>query len=158
MDRQKAGRALSRLVYGVYLLTTRRGGEMNGMPVSWVSQVSHQPPLVMICVARGRYTHAMLKDSGVFAINIMDRGQRVLVDGFVAPGGPKSAKFDGVNFRPGQTGCPILEDALAYLECRVILSQAAGDHTLFVGQVVDAASIRKGVPLSESDYGHSYGG
>lgn len=155
MDRSQA---LKRLVYGAYLLTTRRGDEINGMPVSWVSQVSHQPPLVMVCVSEERYTHGMLKESKAFVINIMDRKQKELVDGFMARGIPKSAKFEGVNYRDGLTGCPILEDALTYLECRITLSHDTGDHTIFVGEVVEAGSIREGITLSESDYGHSYGG
>ena len=158
MDRGTAREALARLIYGVYLLTTRRNDEINGMPVSWVSQVSHHPPLVMVSVSGERYTHDMLKESGAFALNLMERGQKMLVDHFMARGSNKQAKFEGLDYREGTTGCPILEDALTYLECRVTSSQETGDHTLFVGEVVAAGSVRDGVSLSESDYGHSYGG
>jgi flavin reductase (DIM6/NTAB) family NADH-FMN oxidoreductase RutF len=158
MDEPTTREALGRLIYGVYLLTVRRGEEINGMPVSWVSQVSHHPPLLMICVARARYTHSMLKDSGAFALNIMERGQRGLVDRFMARDVPKGAKFEGLDYGTGVTGCPILKNALAFLECRVTFSQDTGDHTIFVGEVVSAGSVREGVSLSEADYGHSYGG
>ncbi len=158
MDRQKVNRVLKRLVYGVYLLTARSGNEINGMPVSWVSQVSHEPPLIMVCVAQERYTHAMMESSRAFALNIMARGQKGLVDSFMARGIPKSEKFKMVRYREGITGSPLLKDALAYLECRITDTLDTGDHTIFVGEVVDAASMGKGSPLSESDYGHSYGG
>lgn len=158
MEKKGVKETLSRLVYGVYLLTTLREGEINGMPVSWVSQVSHNPPLVMVAVAEKRYTHSMLKESQVFALNLVDRNRKELMDGFVTRQGPRSSKFNKVRHREGQTGCPILEEVLAYLECRVTASYSAGDHTIFIGEVVDAASIKEGVSLSEWDYGYSYGG
>ncbi|MBI2876357.1 MAG: flavin reductase [Candidatus Tectomicrobia bacterium] len=158
MREEVLSRVLKRLISGVYLLTCCRGEEINGMPVSWASQVSSRPPLVMVAVRPDRYSHAMIEASGAFALSLLGRGQPGLVDRFMHPGPLKAEKFQGLEVERGVTGCPLLRDAAGFLECRVVGSQRPGDHTLFLGEVVAAGWYRDLPLLSMNDYGHSYGG
>ena len=148
---------LGKLINGVYLLTCCRGEEVNGMPVSWVSQVSSEPVLVMVAVRPDRYSHAMIDESGAFALNLLGKDQKELVDRFMRRG-VKADKFENLAFEKGRTGCPILRDSAGFLECRVLSSLQPGDHTLFFGEVVEAGRQKEVFLLTIADYGHSYGG
>jgi flavin reductase (DIM6/NTAB) family NADH-FMN oxidoreductase RutF len=148
--------AFGQMTYGIYVLTTRHENTINGMIASWVSQVSHTPPLVLAAVHPNRYTHGLLTESGVFALHILDRSQKEMLARFKGP--EPERKFDDLDWRAGQTGCPVLRDCLAWFECRVIDRPAPGNHTLFIGEVIQAGSPAKGTPLTTLDYEGQYTG
>ncbi len=126
------------LVHGVYVVTTRLEDVVNGMTAAWVSQVSLKPLLVMVSVAPSRYSHDLIKKSGIFAINVLDRDQADLGKRFGFKSGRQVDKFAGLSLTTGTTGAPILPQAYAYLELKLQETFPAGDHTLFVGEVVAA--------------------
>ena len=130
--------AFAALVHGVYVVTTRLEDLVNGMTASWVSQVSLKPLLVMASIAPPRYSHRLIKDSGVFAINVLTSAQVDLGKCFGYKSGRQVDKFAGLDYITAATGSPILPQAYAYLDLKVVDTFAAGDHTLFVGEVVDA--------------------
>jgi len=130
--------AFAALVHGVYVVTTRLGDKVNGMTAAWVSQVSLKPLLVMVSIAPPRYTHDLIKESGIFAINVLTPAQVDLGKRFGYKSGRKVDKFAGLEWAAAATGAPILPQAYAYLDCKVAHAYDAGDHTLFVGEVVDA--------------------
>lgn len=147
-------KALGGMTYGIYVLTSSHQEEINGMIASWVSQISYDPLLVMAAVHPNRYSHQLIEKSGSFALHVVDRRQTEFLARFKGPD-PKS-KFAAVQWQRGQTGSPILRDCLAYLECKVRDRLAPGNHTLFVGQVVDARSFSDGTPFSTLDYSGVY--
>ncbi len=153
---EQGRQVLGHLVYGIYLLTTRRGDEINGMPLSWATQVSFDPPLVAICVKKERYSNQMIKESGVFAVHLLESSQQDHVFTFQARDMEKNAKFSDHSFHPGQTGVPILDDCIGYIECRVVESIEPGDHTIFIGKIEHGGWIRDGRVLSEDDLGQYY--
>ena len=126
------------LVHGVYVVTTRLEDVVNGMTAAWVSQVSLKPLLVMVAVAPSRYSHDLIKKSGLFAINVLDRDQADLGKRFGFKSGRQVDKFAGLSLTTGTTGAPILPQAYAYLELKLRETFSAGDHTLLVGEVVAA--------------------
>ena len=126
------------LVHGVYVVTTRLGDVVNGMTASWVSQVSLKPLLVMVSIAPSRYSHDLIKKSGIFAVNVLDRDQADLGKRFGFKSGRQVDKFAGLEWTTGATGAPILPQAYACLELKLKETVPAGDHTLFVGEVVAA--------------------
>jgi flavin reductase (DIM6/NTAB) family NADH-FMN oxidoreductase RutF len=130
--------AFSGLVHGVYVVTTRVDDTVNGMTAAWVSQVSLKPLLVMVSIAPPRYTHNLIKESGIFAINVLTSDQVELGKRFGYKSGRKVDKFAGLDWFPAATGAPILPQAYAYLDLKLADMFPAGDHTLFVGEVVDA--------------------
>jgi flavin reductase (DIM6/NTAB) family NADH-FMN oxidoreductase RutF len=147
-------KTLGKMTYGIYVLTTFHDDEINGMIASWVSQVSYNPLLIMAAVHPNRYSHQLIEKSGCFALHVIDRQQREFLGRFKGPD-PKN-KFSSVQWKRGQTGCPILTECMAHLECEVKASYAPGNHTLFLGEVVGAGSMADGQPFSSLDYGGVY--
>ena len=130
--------AFSGLVHGVYVVTTRLNDTINGMTAAWVSQVSLKPLLVMVSIAPPRYSHQLIKESGIFAINVLTPEQVDLGKRFGYKSGRKVDKFAGLEWTRAATGAPILPAAYAYLDCHVVRTYPAGDHTLFLGEVKEA--------------------
>ncbi len=128
----------SALVHGVYAVTTRLGDRVNGMTAAWVSQVSLKPPLIMVSIAPPRYSHELIKESRIFAVNLLTEAQVDLGKRFGYKRGRKMDKFAGLDYITGTTGAPLLPQAYAYLDCRLVDTFTAGDHDLFVGEVVEA--------------------
>lgn len=135
------------IVGGVYIITTSAAGIINGQAASWVSRVSQEPFLVAVALYEKNYTHDLIVKSGVFAINILKEGQQEIAKHFGKQSGKEVDKFAAVESHNGKTGAPILDDCLAYLDCEVIFSRKFGDHTLFIGKIVDEGVLNEGVPL-----------
>jgi flavin reductase (DIM6/NTAB) family NADH-FMN oxidoreductase RutF len=132
---------------------------MNGFTVSWLMQSSFEPPLVVNCVKKGTTSHAMIQNTQVFAISFLDSGQKDLAASFFQPKTRVGNKFEQVEFYEGvATGCPIIKDSLGYIECQVVGTVAAGDHTVYVGEVIASGIHREGDQLLLSSTGWEYGG
>jgi flavin reductase (DIM6/NTAB) family NADH-FMN oxidoreductase RutF len=130
--------AFKALVNGVYLVTTRSGNKVNGMTAAWVSQVSLNPLLVMVSIAPPRYSHTLIKESGIFAINVLTSEQGDLAKRFGYKSGRKIDKFAGLDYLTATSGAPILAQAYAFLDLKLVHTFTAGDHSLFVGEVLEA--------------------
>lgn len=130
--------AFRSLVHGVYVVTTRRGDRVNGMTASWVAQVSLSPLLLMVSIAPTRFSHDLIKESGVFAINVLTLAQVDLGKRFGFQSGRRVDKFAGLDYVTATTGSPILPQAQAFFDLKLVDTHPAGDHTLFVGEVVEA--------------------
>lgn len=147
-------KALGKMTYGLYVLTTKKGEEINGMVASWVSQVSFNPPQVMVGVRKNRYTHNMIKESGIFALNVLGKENAGLVSKFKLP--TPEEKFKGIGWKTRTTGAPILDETLVYMDCRLVNSRDTGDHTLFIGEIVDADTLKEGIPMTSLDFDKVY--
>lgn len=124
-------RAMSALAAGVSVVTTRDGqGRPCGLTVTSVCLVSQEPPLLLVCVGRQADCFDVFETSGAFAVNLLHDGQEALSRRF---GQKERTKFAAVAWEPGQLGLPLLPDALAAIECRVIRRQEAGDHLVLFG-------------------------
>jgi flavin reductase (DIM6/NTAB) family NADH-FMN oxidoreductase RutF len=131
--------------HGVYIITARFRDNSNGMTAAWVSQVSMRPLLLMASIAPMRYTHGLIEKARYFAINTLPEGRQDLAKHFGFKSGRKVDKFEGISFFDAPNGSPVLNDALAYFECSLTDSFTAGDHTLFVGEVVSAKILKEDV-------------
>jgi len=147
--------AFEALIHGVYVVTTRAGEKINGMTAAWVSQVSLKPLLVMVSIAPARYTHTLILESGSFAINVLSSDQAELAKRFGFKSGRNTDKFAGLETFPAPSGAPILPQAYAYLDLKLAHTFAAGDHTLFVGEIVEAKILhpeRRPLIFKKSDF------
>jgi len=147
-------KTLGKMTYGIYVLTSYNKEEVNGMIASWVSQISYDPLLIMAAVHPNRYSHQLIEQSGCFALHVIDRQQTEFLARFKGP--DPDSKFSTLQWERGKTGCPILRECMAYLECRVTARLSPGNHTLFLGEVVDARSFAEGTPFSTMDYNGVY--
>ncbi|MCA9531305.1 MAG: flavin reductase family protein [Myxococcales bacterium] len=143
---------LRRWVSGVTVVTARAGDEMHGMTVSAFSSVSADPPLVLVCANRGSRTHRIIREGGLFAVNILASDQQAVSNTF-ASSADEDRRLELVPWHPGQTGVPMVDGALANLECRVVSAYDEGSHTIYIGDVI-AAELRDADPLIY--YGGSY--
>jgi flavin reductase (DIM6/NTAB) family NADH-FMN oxidoreductase RutF len=136
--------ALRNYAAGVTVVTTRdRDGRPSGLTASAFTAVSLDPPLVLVCVDHTATAHPAFRAHGRFAVNVLRREQEAVSRRFAESGGDK---FRGVPYHEGRTGLPLLDGALATLECRLVEAHEAGDHTIFVGEV-EAAAVSGGRPL-----------
>lgn len=122
---------------GVAVITATSEGVANGLTANAVASISIEPPLVMVSVAHSSNTHALIERAGQFAINILAEGQEEIARRFAdnTPG-----KFANIGSRPAPgAGAPILDGVLAHLECRVYDSLSHGDHTIFIGEVLNSS-------------------
>jgi flavin reductase (DIM6/NTAB) family NADH-FMN oxidoreductase RutF len=136
--------ALRCFAAGVTVVTTRDPeGRPSGLTASAFTSVSLDPPLVLVCVDHAATAHPAFRAHGWFAVNVLRREQEALSRRFAESGGDK---FHGVPCHDGQSGLPLLDGALASLECQLVEAYEAGDHTIFIGRV-EAATIGGGRPL-----------
>lgn len=139
MDANVKKTVLRMIPYGLYVLTAEgKDGTIGAATVNWVTQASFAPPLVVVGVKADSGVHGIVKASGAFALNVLGKGQQGLAFTFFKPAARDGQRVSGEPFRAGTTGSPILENAPAFVECRLVETVERGDHSIFVGEVVDA--------------------
>ena len=131
--------ALRMIPYGLFVLTAAKpDGTVAAGTVNWVTQASFAPPLVVVGVKADSGAHAIIKETGAFALNVLGKGQQALAYTFFKPAERKGDTISGEPFKAGTTGAPILANAPAFVECRRVSTGEQGDHSVFVGEVVEA--------------------
>ncbi|MDQ1424800.1 MAG: hypothetical protein QOD72_2298 [Acidimicrobiaceae bacterium] len=156
-------RVLWTIPSGLYVVGSTDGGERrNGMTLNWLTQLSFEPKLVGIGVEHGALTHELIESTRVFSVCLIDRDDRAIVRKFTKPVDvdPVARTMNGFPFQEATTGAPILSQSVAYLDCVVRDSPVFGDHTLFVGEIVDADFLKpEDTPaLRMEDTRMNYGG
>ncbi|MFD7446129.1 flavin reductase family protein [Streptomyces sp. NPDC059909] len=130
---------MSQFATGVVVITVG-GDHIHGMTANAFSSVSLDPPAVLCCVAHSAVMHSAITASGRFAVSILGADQQDLSRHFADKNrtlGP--AQFDGVGWQPGaRSGAPVLSGSLGWLECELTDSHEVGDHSIFIGRVLDA--------------------
>jgi flavin reductase (DIM6/NTAB) family NADH-FMN oxidoreductase RutF len=142
MDQDMKKTALRMIPYGLYVLTAESPAGTAAATVNWVTQASFAPPLVAVGVKADSHAHAIIKETNAFALNVLGKGQQALAFTFFKPATRQGSTISGEPTRPGVTGAPILTNAPAYVECRLVATVEKGDHSVFVGEVVEAGVAR----------------
>jgi flavin reductase (DIM6/NTAB) family NADH-FMN oxidoreductase RutF len=137
MDPNAKKTTLRMIPYGLYVLTAAHGERAAAGTVNWVTQASFEPPLLAVGVKTDSHAHALIKESKAFALNVLGKGQQAMAYTFFKPADKQGQTISGEPFRPGTTGSPILTSAPAFIECTLEATVEMGDHSLFVGKVVD---------------------
>lgn len=155
--------ALNRIPYGFYSITSRQGDDVNAMVANWVTQASFSPRLIAIGLQKKSYTHGVITAGGVFAVNIFNKEDQDAIMPFTKGRAKKADKMEGVAYTAApETGCPVLADATAYLECKVVqIVDVGGDHDIVIGEVVGGDVLKDGNvedTLTLPDIGWSYAG
>lgn len=139
MDEQAKKTALRMIPYGLYVLTAADGkGNAAAATVNWVTQTSFKPPLVVVGVKQDSGAHDLIKSTHSFALNVLGKAQQGMAFAFFKPAELDGHKISGEAFFTGETGAPLLESAIAWLDCRVTGWVEGGDHTVCIGEVVGA--------------------
>ena len=138
---------MGRFATGVAVITVADRERYHGMTANAVASVSLDPLLLLVCVDRTTHMHGMLASSGRFVVNILAADQERVSRLFAQKMEPELRSLRGERFHLGASGSPILSEALAYLDCRLSSAYDGGDHTIFVGEVIDGATLREAPPL-----------
>ena len=134
---------MGRFATGVTVVTTFEDERPAGITVNALSSVSLEPPLVMVALDRRRFITPIVRAHGRYAVNVLGEGQQALSDCFAhADVTPGREDFCGASWHAGTTGLPLLDGAIATLECTIVETFSAGDHDLFIGRV-DALDDRQ---------------
>ena len=146
--------ALRKMEYGLYVLSSRKDERFNGMIANGITQVSSVPANFVISVNKKNLTHEFIKKSRVLSFAILSRDTPLSFIGrFGFNSGRELDKFKGVNYKVGKTGAPIvLDNALAYVEAKVINEIDLKTNTIFVAQMADTNILKEGEPLTYDYY------
>ena len=143
-----------RLSFGVYVVGVSAGDRRDGFTAAWVMQTSFDPLLLALSINSSNASYELLHAGGGFTVNVLKQGQLELARRFGTRSGRNEDKLAGIRWRPGRTGAPILEQALAYFDCELAGRHRAGDHELVLGRVVDGKIFDPGAaPLTYADTG-----
>jgi flavin reductase (DIM6/NTAB) family NADH-FMN oxidoreductase RutF/rubredoxin len=156
MDRK----ALQKCSYGVYIIAAQADGKLNGQIANTVFQVTSDPATVAVCINKSNLTHELIGKSRAFSVSVLsEEAPMPFIGLFGFKSGRDTEKLDGIGYKKGATGSPIvLDHAASYMDCEVIGSLDVETHTIFVGRVVDAEVAGTGEPMTYAYYHKVKGG
>jgi len=148
-------KALHKLGYGLYVVTSRKGDRLNGQIANTVFQVTSEPPTIAVSINKNNLTWEFIRESRVFAVSVLCQDTPLpFIGRFGFKSGREIDKLEGINYRVGETKAPVVIDhAVSYLEAKVVQEMDVGTHTIFVGQVVGAEVLNE-MPCMTYDYYH----
>ncbi|MDP9405975.1 MAG: flavin reductase family protein [Actinomycetota bacterium] len=137
-------RTIGMFATGVTVVTTAVDDVLHGMTANAFASVSLDPLLVLVCVDRQAGMHGLLPRAASFAVTVLSAEQQAESAFFASPRRPAGRdQFDAVRWQPAPvSGCPVLSDGVAWLDCRVTETHAGGDHSIFLGEVVELGVLR----------------
>ena len=145
IDQEAFKEALRAWASGVTVVTARSGDKVHGMTATAFSSVSADPPLVLVCANRSSTTHGIIEEGGVFAVSILAAHQQEVSNVF-ASSKHEDSRLKKVSWSEGTTGAPLIDEAVASLECTVASAHREGSHTSYVGRV-EAVHTNEAEPL-----------
>ncbi len=154
-------KAMRTITYGLYVLTAATDGEVHAATVSWVTQASFKPRLLAVGLKRDTRIYEVVKKAGAFCVNVVGEGQDEMASTFFkfVEADTEARTLGGYPYEIGETGVPVLKDAAAWIECRVVEEACqTGDHAIVVGEVGAGRVNPARKPLALRDTPWSYGG
>lgn len=158
MDPLVRSRVLRQITYGLYIVTTSQGEQVAAGAVNWLTQISVDPPLVAVGMTRGSGIAVLAERAGRFAVNTLGAGQEHMARAFFEPAVRRGDTLNGVPFRTGNDGMPILTQVPSAFECKLVEFLSPGDHLLAVGRVTTVHDLNQLAPLVLATTGWYYGG
>ena len=158
MNEEAKKKVLRSIPYGLYVIGVVHEGVHHAFTGSWLSQCSMKPPRIMLGVRQGTHSLELLKKGQVFSVNFLAKRDVKVLEKFFKPTPADGNRFGDLTYTAKETGAPILDKAISYLECRLVNTFDSGDHLTIIGEVVAAEVISDQPPLIMSDTPWHYGG
>jgi flavin reductase (DIM6/NTAB) family NADH-FMN oxidoreductase RutF len=160
MDDAAKKTVLRSFPYGLYAITVVHGGEEHGMTANWVTQAAFDPPMVAVALENTSRTIGMIRDAHHFGVSVLQAGQRDLAGKLGRNSAQAPQKLKGIKTKAAAVaGTPVLAEAIGWVECRLVATLPAGDHTIALGEVVDAGVEHASAqPLTLQEAGFKYSG
>ena len=153
-NKKQVGKALGRVASGLYVVTTKFEDKEDAVLASWVNQCSFDPPALTIALGTLRSARLLVEASNSFIVNILHKTDMNLLKHFSRP---QENIFKGIKTKKGLDGIRILSEAVSYLECEVVHSINAGDHILYIGEIIGGKTLKGGDPyIHVRDNGFNY--
>ena len=147
IDAARYRQIIGHFATGVTVITTEHEGWLHGMTANAVASVSLNPLLLLVCVDKAANMHGQIAQAGRFAVNILTDEQEDISRTFAATTEPEQGRLQGITFRTGAHGSPLIDDALAFLDCAVTQAFEGGDHTIYLASVISGGLEEEGAPL-----------
>jgi flavin reductase (DIM6/NTAB) family NADH-FMN oxidoreductase RutF len=145
--------AFDKVVNGTAVVTVKAAEKANGMTAAWYTRVSSNPPMVAVSISYRRFTYELIKRSGFFCLNLLAEDQLAVAKKFGFSSGRDSDKFKDIAYRSAKSGSPLIEGIAGFLDCKVVKMVEAGDHMMFIGEVINAgATDKRPLPARMEDY------
>jgi len=147
-------KALHKLGYGLYIVSSRKGNRLNGQIANTMFQVTSEPPTMAVSINKNNLTHEFIKESKVLTVSILSQSTPLpFIGHFGFRSGRDIDKFEGINYKMGEAQAPVVTDnTLAYLEVNVTQEVDVGTHTIFIGKLVGADVMKEGEPMTYAYY------
>ena len=158
MYRKQLTEALRKFSYGFYIVSARSGNYLAAGAVNWLSQASFHPPLIMMAIKEDSHLHEYISRSGAFAVSVVGEEQEHILPEFFKATNVEGNKINGLPFADGMTGSPVFVDLPASVECKVVEKISMGDHSIFVGEIVNAGVRYDVEPLVDKETEYKYAG
>lgn len=147
LDSKAYRNLMGKFATGVTVVTTAVDGRLHGLTANAVSSLSLDPMLFLVCIDKGANAHSELERAGHFGVSILAADQMDVSNAFARSGEPEADSLRGVAFTKTANGTPLIDGALAQLECRSHSVLPGGDHTIYVGEVVAGEILSEAAPL-----------
>ncbi|HKE91845.1 MAG TPA: flavin reductase family protein [Gemmatimonadales bacterium] len=159
MDYSVAQKLLEHFPYGLYVVTVRADGEEHGMTANWITQASVDPPMIAVSIENTSKTIGLIRDAHHFAVSLLTTEQGELAGKLGRTSEQAPQKLKGVKTKPApRAQTPVLTEALGWVECRAVASLPAGDHTMVLGEILEAGvENADATPLTLKEAGLKYG-
>ena len=157
MDIKTRKLVLRMMTYGVYILTSKKDNSYIASTVTWVSQSSFKPPLLIVCLKKDTITHDIVKESGRFILHILNEDQKEIASNFIKHTIHKGGKLNGYKYTLINE-LPVITSIPAYIECNIKKYINLGDHPLFIAEITNIKLISLDNPLELRKTGWYYGG
>jgi len=144
-------RVMGRFATGVTVVTTRYQDKLGGLTVNAFCSVSLTPPLILVCIDLASQTVQLIRESQVFAVNMLTEEQEHLSRCFATHSAERFEQFCRTPYHTAATGAPILDNTLAFIDARVVAEYPGGDHAIFLGQVVAMGTTQQVVFANEAE-------
>ena len=153
-------KAFRKLSYGLYIVSSRSGERLNGQIANTVFQVSSKPATIAVSLNKSNLTHDYVRESRVFSVSVLSKeAPMAFIGRFGFKGGRDVNKFEGIGYRIGTSGAPIVTDfSVAYVEAEVVGETDCETHTVFIGKVVDCGVLTDEEPMTYAFYHEVKGG
>ncbi len=142
MEKKEAiGRAIGRIASGVFVVTTERDGERDGLLASWINQAAFEPPMISVAVQKQRHLLELLGVGSRFTVNVLSKSNTDAFKNFAKPFAAGMDRFAGLELMPAGQGGPVLAGAASYLDCLTRTIVDAGDHVVVLGEIIDGGLL-----------------
>ncbi|MBA2493022.1 MAG: flavin reductase [Gammaproteobacteria bacterium] len=142
------------LTSGVYVIGAAHKGKTSAFTAAWVMQLSFKPPMLGFSVNPDNFSYSLIKAGKVFSVNVLEQGSMDMARLLGTHSTRDMDKLEAIRWRPRTTGAPVLEDALAYFDCRLRFTRRTGDHVLITGEVIDGTILKpRATPMTYAQTG-----